>query len=197
MLALAGTVWLIHLASTTADAKTIASVSVYGVTLVLLYTASTLYHSVRGQAKNWLRTCDHLSIYLLIAGSYTPFCLISLQGTWGWSLFGLIWALAMVGMLQEWYCKQSARIWSLVIYAVMGWLALIATQPLLQALGTSGFAWLLTGGLLYSIGVIFYVLDERVAHFHGVWHLFVLAGSSAHFVTIWRYVIWPITQPAQ
>ena len=189
LLALTGAVWLIVLASLRADAQAITSVSIYGGTLVLLYTISTTYHSVRGKAKRLWQKCDHLSIYLMIAGSYTPFCLISLRGAWGWSLFGVIWGLALIGMLQELKPRSEARILSLVIYAVMGWAAIAATQPLLHALGSIGFAWLTAGGLFYTIGVVFFVLDTRVRHFHGVWHLFVLAGSVAHYIAIVRYVL--------
>ena len=187
--ALTGASWLIVMASLHADAQAIASVSIYGAAMVLLYATSTLYHSARGKAKRILQKCDHLSIYLMIAGSYTPFCLISLRGAWGWSLFGVIWGLAIVGMLQEIKPRSEARILSLVIYAVMGWAAIVATQPLLAALGPVGFAWLAAGGLLYTVGIVFFVLDTRVRHFHGVWHLFVIAGSLAHYVAIVRYVL--------
>lgn len=189
LFALVGAAWLIVNASLQADAQTITSVIIYGTSLVLLYAISTIYHSVRGRAKRIWQKCDHLSIYLMIAGSYTPFCLISLRGAWGWSLFGVIWGLAIIGMLQEIKPRSEARIASLVIYAVMGWAAVAATQPLLSALGTAGFAWLAAGGLLYTVGVVFFVLDSRVRHFHGVWHLFVLGGSVAHYVAIVRYVL--------
>lgn len=188
-LALVGAVWLIVMASLHADAQAIVSVSIYGAALVLLYSVSTIYHSVRGKAKRIWQKCDHLSIYVMIAGSYTPFCLISLRGAWGWSLFGVIWGLALLGMLQEIKPRTEARVLSLVIYAVMGWVVLAATGPLLAALGLAGFVWLAAGGVLYSVGVVFFVLDTRVRHFHGVWHLFVMGGSLLHFITILRYVL--------
>lgn len=189
VLALAGAIVLIVLASLGGDLWKIVSVSVYGSTLVLLYSFSTLYHSLRGRAKLILRELDHHSIYMLIAGSYTPFCLVTLRGPWGWSLFGVVWALAVLGSLQELLLKNSARILSLVIYIVMGWVALVALAQLLHVLGPSGFAWLLAGGLFYTIGIVFYVIDTRLAHAHGIWHLFVLAGSAAHYFAILLYVL--------
>ena len=189
VLALAGTAMLIALALRDGDPWKVASVSIYCVTLVLLYSISALYHGLRGPSKEILRKLDHLSIYLLIAGSYTPFCLVSLRGPWGWSLLGVVWALAALGSLQELKPRSDARILSLVIYVVMGWLALVAVVPLLQALGPGGFAWLAAGGLLYTLGIVFYALDTRLAHAHGLWHLFVLGGSATHFVAILRYVL--------
>ena len=189
LLALAGTVVLIVLAAQDGDPWKVVSVSIYGVTLVLLYSFSTLYHSLRGRAKNILRELDHHSIYLLIAGSYTPFCLVTLRGPWGWSLFGVVWGLAVLGSLQELWLKNSARILSLVIYVLMGWVALVALVQLLHTLGTAGFAWLVAGGLFYTIGIIFYVIDSRLTHAHGIWHLFVLAGSASHYIAILFYVL--------
>ncbi|MFZ7311284.1 PAQR family membrane homeostasis protein TrhA [Comamonas jiangduensis] len=189
LLALTGATWLIVTTSLRADAQAITSVSIYGAALVLLYAISTVYHSVRGRAKRIWQKCDHLSIYLMIAGSYTPFCLISLRGAWGWSLFGVVWGLALIGMLQEIKPRSEARVLSLVIYAVMGWAVLVATGPLLDALGTAGFVWLAAGGLLYSVGIVFFVLDARVRHFHGIWHLFVIAGSLMHYIAILGYVL--------
>ena len=189
VLALPGAIVLIVLAAIDGDAWKVVSVSIYGLTLVLLYTISTLYHSVRGRAKSVLRKLDHQSIYLLIAGSYTPFCLVTLRGPWGWSLFGVVWSLAVTGALQELWPIGKARILSVVLYVVMGWVALIATVPLLGVLGVAGFAWVATGGLLYTLGIVFYALDKRLPWAHGVWHLFVLAGSAAHYVAILQYVL--------
>ena len=134
-LACVGAVWLLVLASLTGELRIIVSVAIYGLTLVLLYSISTLYHSVQGRAKVLMRKLDHLSIYLLIAGSYTPFCLITLHGPWGWTLFGIVWMLAVIGMLQEIKPRSEARVLSIVIYAVMGWIVLIAVKPLISALG--------------------------------------------------------------
>lgn len=189
VLSVLGALWLLLLASQAGDIWKIVSVAIYGVTLVLLYSASTLYHSVKGPAKRIMRKLDHLSIYLLIAGSYTPFCLVSLRGAWGWSLFGTVWGLALLGMLQEIKPRSEARVLSLVIYALMGWVVLVAVRPLLAALGPEGFAWLAGGGVLYTVGIVFFVYDSRFRHWHGIWHLFVMAGSLLHYVAIWRYVL--------
>jgi hemolysin III len=189
LLALAGAIWLIVAATAGGDAVKTASVVVYAVTLVMLYSISTIYHSVRGPIKRVLRKLDHLSIYLLIAGSYTPFCLISLRGPWGWSLFGIVWTLAVIGMLQEIKPRSEARILSLIIYAVMGWIVLVAIKPLLASLGLAGFLWLAAGGVFYTVGIIFFAFDERFRHWHGIWHLFVIAGSLMHFIAILLYVV--------
>lgn len=189
LLALGGAIWLLVLAAASGDWLKIFAIAVYGSTLVLLYSISTIYHSVRGRAKRVLRKLDHLSIYLLIAGSYTPFCLITLRGPWGWSLFGIVWTLALVGMLQEIKPRSEARIMSLVIYAVMGWIVLIAIKPLLAALGLAGFLWLAAGGVFYTVGIVFFAFDERFRHWHGIWHLFVIAGSLMHFIAILFFVV--------
>ncbi|CAN5712660.1 hemolysin III family protein [soil metagenome] len=189
LLALAGSVVLIWLAALGSDLWKIISITVYGLTLVLLYSFSAMYHSVRGPMKNLLRKLDHHGIYLLIAGSYTPFCLVTLHGPWGWSLLGVVWTLAVLGSLQELRPQSDARPLSVLIYVVMGWAALAALVPLRKALGTDGFAWVAAGGLLYTVGIIFYALDTRLKHAHGIWHLFVMAGSSAHYVAILRYVL--------
>ena len=189
VMSVVGATVLIVMASLVGDPWKIVSVSVFGASLILLYSASTLYHSLRGRAKNILRKLDHLSIYLLIAGTYTPFCLVTLRGPWGWSLFGVVWALAVAGMLQEIKPRSEARIMSLVIYAIMGWVVVVAIKPLLAHIETAGFVWLVTGGLLYTIGIIFYAFDSRFRHWHGIWHLFVIGGSLAHYVAIAFYVI--------
>jgi len=189
VLASIGAVWLLVIASLTGDVWKIVSVAVYGVALVLLYSASTVYHSVRGRAKVIMQKVDHLSIYLLIAGSYTPFCLVTLRGPWGWTLFGVVWGLAVIGMLQEIKPRSEARVMSIVIYAVMGWIVLVAVKPLMAVLGTAGFTWLALGGVLYTVGIIFFAYDKRFRHWHGIWHLFVIAGSLLHFVAITWYVL--------
>jgi hemolysin III len=187
-LAVLGSGLLIVTAARLGDPWKIVSFSIYGAMLVALYVASTLYHSVRGRAKTILQKFDHCSIYLLIAGSYTPFALVSLRGPWGWSLLGAVWTLAVVGILQEIWFAKGARVLSLVIYLLMGWLALVAVTPLWEALTPLGFAWLVAGGALYTVGIIFYVADQRIRHGHGVWHLFVLGGSSCHFFTVLMFV---------
>ena len=189
VLAAIGSVLLIVLAARLGDAWKIVSVSIYGAMLLALYVGSTLYHSVRGPAKDVLRKFDHCAIYLLIAGTYTPFVLVTLRGPWGWSLFGAVWGLALAGIVQEIWFAKGARLLSLAIYVLMGWLALIAIVPLISALTVAGFAWLAAGGLLYTIGIIFYVYDERMRHGHGIWHLFVLGGSACHYFAVLLYVV--------
>lgn len=189
ILATIGAVWMLVVATMSGDIWKIISVAVYGVALVMLYSASTVYHSVRGRAKVIMQKVDHFSIYLLIAGSYTPFCLVTLHGTWGWTLFGIVWTLAIIGILQEIKPRSEARVMSIVIYAVMGWIVLVAVNPLIAALGMTGFIWLALGGVFYTVGIIFFAFDTKVRHFHGVWHLFVIAGSLLHFVAISRYVL--------
>ncbi len=189
VLATTGSVVLIVMASLEGDPWKVVSVSVYGATLILLYSFSTMYHGLNGRAKDILRELDHLSIYLLIAGSYTPFCLVTLRGPWGWSLFGVVWGLALLGILQEFRPVNGERILSVVIYVLMGWLILVALIPLHHALGTTGFSWLAAGGVFYTAGIVFYALDTRFTHAHGIWHLFVIAGSAAQYYVIIRYVV--------
>jgi hemolysin III len=157
--------------------------------LFVLYAISTLYHSARNpRVKAVLQKCDHSAIYLLIAGSYTPFTLVTLRGPWGWSLFGVSWGLAALGIVQELTLGRRTRSVSMVLYVLMGWLALVAVHPLLQALPAAGTAWLVAGGVIYSAGIYFFINDERIRHGHGIWHLFVLAGSLCQFVSVARYV---------
>lgn len=188
-LALAGLVVLVVFASLQDDLLKIVSFSIYGASLFTLYTLSTLYHSLRGRAKQIFRKLDHIAIYLLIAGSYTPFTLITLRGAWGWSLFGIIWALAIVGIIVDTLHKGGSRTIQMVIYLLMGWLILVAMYPLIQALPTGGLALLVLGGVLYTSGIIFYALDDRMKHAHGIWHLFVLAGSISHYLAVLLYVL--------
>lgn len=188
-LAIAGLSILMTLAVQQGSLLKALSFGVYGATLVLLYGFSTLYHAVRTpHIKAVLQKLDHHAIYLLIAGSYTPIALVTLQGRWGWTLFGLVWALAVGGVVQEHFLGRRTRKLSLLLYALMGWLVLIAWTPLTQALPGGGVAWLLAGGLAYSAGVYFYVRSHKVPHGHGIWHLFVLAGSVCHFLCMLLYV---------
>ena len=189
VLAIAGTALLVVKAASDGDPWKLVGVSIYGATLVMLYCASTLYHGLQGRAKNILREFDHQSIYLLIAGSYMPFCLVTLRGPWGWWLLGTVWGLALLGSLQDLRPNNGARILSVVIYVVMGWVIVVALVPLLRSLGPGGFAWLLAGGLFYTSGIVFYALDARLRHAHGVWHLFVIAGSASHYFAILHYVL--------
>lgn len=188
LLATAGAAVLIVLASLKGDPWRITAFAVYGASLVFLYTASTLYHSTRGRAKAVFRKIDHSAIYLLIAGTYTPFALVTLNGPWGWTLFGLVWGLAVVGIAQELLFARGARVPSLVIYLVMGWSAVAAVVPLVESLGWAGLSWVVAGGVIYTTGIVFYVFDDRVRHFHGIWHLFVLGGSAVHYVAVLLFV---------
>ncbi len=188
LLALTGAIVLIVMGSLQADPWKIVSFSIYGATLFFLYLSSTLYHSTRGRTKAVFRKLDHAAIYLLIAGTYTPFALVTLNGPWGWSLFGVVWGLAVLGVAQEIWLAKGARGFSLALYLLMGWISVIAVVPLIEALTWGGFAWLAAGGIVYTAGVVFYLYDERFRHFHGIWHLFVLAGSAIHYAAIVLYV---------
>jgi hemolysin III len=189
LLAIVGSVVLIVMGALSGDVWKIVSFSIYCTTLVLLYSFSTLYHNAaHGKMKVFLQKLDHNAIYLLIAGSYTPFSLVSLRGGWGWSLFGVVWGLALLGILQETFVAQKNRKVSLLIYVTMGWVAIIALIPLVKVLSWAGFAWVAAGGLTYTFGIIFYLNDEKFRHWHGIWHLFVLSGSALHFVAILLYV---------
>jgi len=188
-LALAGLAVLVVFAALQGDPWKIASFSIYGASLFMLYTLSTLYHSLRGRAKVFFQKLDHVAIYLLIAGSYTPFTLVTLRGAWGWTLFAIIWGLAIVGIIVDSLHKEGTRTLQMVIYLLMGWLILVATYPLINALPGGGLVLLVLGGVFYTSGIIFYALDRRINHAHGIWHLFVLAGSISHFLAILLYVL--------
>lgn len=188
VLAAVGGMCLVLLAAQGGDPWKIASCSVYASMLLILYLTSTLYHGMRGAAKNVLRKMDHCAIYLLIAGTYTPFTLVTLRGTLGWTMFGVVWSLALFGIVQELCWARGARVVSLVVYLAMGWLALFAVGPLVDALGRAGFAWLAAGGLFYTGGVVFYATDHKVRNGHGIWHLAVLAGSACHYVAVLVHV---------
>src|SRR5690606_23230376 len=161
VLAAIGGTLLVVFAAGLGDPWKVISFSVYGVMLLSLYLASTLYHSLQGRAKRIWCKFDHCAIYLLIAGSYTPFALVSLRGAWGWSLFGVVWGLALFGIAQEVWLAKGRRLLSLLIYVAMGWLAIIAAVPLINALSWDGFRWLLLGGVIYTVGIIFYATDEK------------------------------------
>ncbi len=188
MASILGGVLLVGVATRSGDAWKVVSVSIYSLTLLLLYLSSTLYHSTRGATKDVLRKMDHCAIYLLIAGTYTPFTLVTLRATIGWTMFGVVWTLALLGIAQELLYARRGRVLSLVIYVVMGWLAVVGIGPLIDALGRTGFAWLAAGGVSYTAGIVFYATDHKVRHGHGIWHLFVLAGSSCHYIAILLHV---------
>lgn len=185
--ALIGMVVLVVLAARQGDPWKIVSFSIYGASLVALYSFSVLYHSTRGRMKSIFRKLDHHAIYLLIAGTYTPLTLVTLRGAWGWSIFGIVWGLAIVGIAIDSLPQKGRRILPVIIYLVMGWMAVMAAGPLFEALPLAGIIGLVSGGLFYTVGIIFYALDG-VRHFHGIWHLFVLAGSVCHYFTILLYV---------
>lgn len=188
LLAITGLAVLVTRAGMEGDPWKVVSFSLYGSTLVILYLVSTLYHSVKGRAKAILQKCDHSAIYLLIAGSYTPFALVTLRGAWGWVLFGLSWGLALFGIAQELTLGRRTRILSMVLYVVMGWMVLVAIKPLIHTLATGGLFWLALGGILYSVGIYWFLNDEKIRHAHGIWHLFVLGGSACQFVSVLFYV---------
>ncbi|NQT23870.1 hemolysin III family protein [candidate division KSB1 bacterium] len=188
-LSIAALVILVVLAATRGDAWRVVSFSIYGTTLILLYMASTLYHAIQHKgAKQVFRILDHSFIYLLIAGTYTPFLLVPLRGGWGWSLFGLIWALAITGIVFKAIFINRMKKLSVVIYILMGWMIMIALKPLLAEIPKAGLWWLAGGGLSYTGGVVFYAM-KSVKFSHAVWHLFVLGGSICHFFAILLYVL--------
>lgn len=171
------------------DAWHVTSTAIYGATLILLYTASTLYHSIpHARAKKILQRLDHVAIFLLIAGTYTPFTLVSLRDSWGWLLFAMVWGIAILGIYVEIWGSSKLRRWSLALYLGMGWLVVIAIKPMLENVETGGLLLLLAGGLSYSLGAIFYAW-ERLSYNHAIWHIFVLAGSVLHFFSILFYVV--------
>lgn len=188
-LCLAGVPLLIALAALRGGARVVVAVSIYGACLLALYTASTLYHALRGpRLKRFFRVLDHSAIYLLIAGTYTPFSLVVLRGGWGWTLLGLVWGISVFGILWKVFFLERMEAVSIALYVVMGWLAVIAIKPLFAALHTPGMLWILAGGLAYTGGLVFFVW-RRVPYNHAIWHLFVMAGSLCHYLAVMRYVL--------
>lgn len=187
--ALAGGAMLITLAAIYGDAWQIVGAAVYAVSLVLLFTASTLYHSIHHHdTKRKLKTFDHCAIFLLIAGTYTPFTLVALRGGWGWSLFGVIWALAVAGVVFKLFFTGRYERTSLTIYIAMGWLVVFAAVPLVRALPVSTLLLLLAGGVAYTLGTLFYA-SKRIPFAHAIWHVFVLVGSVCHFAAVYSHVV--------
>lgn len=188
VLAVAGLIVLVVASASNGDPWQIVGLSIYGLTLVLLYVASTLYHLVSSpRTKGWLRLLDHASIFLLIAGTYTPVTLVTLRGAWGWTLFGLVWAMAVGGIISKLFLIHRFAVLSVVFYLGMGWLVLVAIEPLLRLAPPGFVTWLLAGGAAYTLGIVAYSL-RRVRFHHAVWHLFVLAGSACHFVGLLVYI---------
>ena len=186
VLACVGLFALVIRARGEADPAKMASLAVYGLSLVALYTASAAYHAAQGRVRAVFRRLDHLAIYLAIAGSYTPFALLTLGQTQGRILLVAVWSLAALGFVIE--CVPRARVVSLALYLLMGWLALPVVAPLAESLTARGFAWVLAGGLLYTAGAACFALDRRYPAAHGAFHVFVLAGSISHYVAVWVYV---------
>ena len=189
VLSVAGLAILVVLSILKGSAWHIAGCTTFGVTLVLLYTASTLYHSLRTpHLKRFLKILDHAAIYLLIAGTYTPFTLVNLRGFWGWTLFGLVWSLSVFGILWKLFHVDRFQIVSTIIYIVMGWIVIIAIKPVLAAVPLSGILWLLAGGMFYTVGVLFFAW-KRIPYNHAIWHVFVMAGSICHYFAVLFYVL--------
>lgn len=186
--ALVGSPYLIVQATRRSDAAFVIGVTVFCATTMVLYFASTLYHALpEGRAKRVFRVIDHASIFLLIAGSYTPFTLGVLRGAWGWSLFGVVWGLALAGIVLKSFGRASHPVFSTGLYLLMGWLVVIAVDPLFARMPVAGLLWLLAGGLCYSAGVAFFAMDTRLRYGHLIWHLFVMAGTTCHYLAVLWY----------
>jgi len=186
--ALVGTPFLIISAVRQGQIGLVVGVSVFSATTIILYLSSTVYHALpAGKAKRIFRTIEHSAIFLLIAGTYTPFTLGVLKGAWGWTLFGLVWGFAIIGVAMKTLQKMSHPIFSTSLYLLMGWLIIIAINPLLAKLPTEGLLWLLAGGLSYTVGVIFFATDSRLHYGHFLWHLFVMGGTTCHYFAILWY----------
>jgi hemolysin III len=180
---------LVMLAALTHDWLKVVSGAVFGAMLVLLYSVSTLYHAVTSaRAKHLTKLLDHASIYLLIAGTYTPFTLVTLRGPWGWGLFAAVWGLAVAGVSFEAFWVYRPKWLSAGVYLAMGWMVIVASRQLFASLATGGLVLLFAGGLFYSLGTAFYVM-KGVRYMHAVWHAFVLAGSTCHFFAVVLYVL--------
>src|SRR3954463_6654052 len=189
VLSVAGLVALVVLTSLRGDPWHIVGCGIYGVSLVMLYGASTAYHAGRTpRVKRILRTVDHIAIYLLIAGTYTPFTLVTLRGPWGWTLFGLVWALALAGILFRLLFGTRYRPLAVASYVMLGWLCVVAVKPILTLVPLGALAWIAAGGLTYTTGVFFFAA-KRIPPHHAIWHLFVLGGSICHYVAVVLYVL--------
>lgn len=190
--ALVATPYLIQHAIRHGDTSFLVGASIFAATMVLLYLASTVYHALpAGRAKRVFRTIEHSAIYLLIAGSYTPFTLGVLRGAWGWTLLGLVWGIAVAGVTLKALNRMNHPVLSTGLYLLMGWLIVIAAYPLSMRVPVSGLLWLIGGGLAYTIGVIFFALDSRLRYGHFIWHLFVMAGTACHYVAVLGVAAYP------
>ncbi len=190
-LSLVGSVVIVTLTALRGDAWQIVSSGVYGASLVTLYAASTLYHGLRSPGiKRVVRVFDHCAIYVLIAGSYTPFALVSLRGGWGWTLFSLAWGLTVAGIVFKVFFTGRLNALSTTVYVLMGWLCVVAARPIIEMVPAGALWWLAAGGIVYTAGTIFYH-NRRVPYSHAIWHLFVIGGSACHYFAISRYVLLP------
>lgn len=188
LLAAVGVPALIARACDAGDPGKIAVATVFGMAILAVYAASTLFHSVRGPSKALWAKADHCAIYLLIAGTCTPLALVAVRGPRGWMLFFLEWSLALLGIAKE-LCGAANAAPSVVLYVFMGWAGVLGLAPLLDRLPAQGSVWLLLGATFYTVGIVFYALEGRLRHAHAIWHLFVLSGTSSHFFTVWAFVI--------
>ena len=194
-LAIVGLVVMIRAAIDHGGIWHMLSFIIFGVSMILLYLSSTLYHLLPATKKGvlWLKKIDHMMIYILIAGTYTPICFIALRGPWGWSLFGVVWGLAIIGIVFKVYWIHAPRWISTLIYLFMGWMCVVAAYPMSQALPTGALVWLAIGGLSYTVGAVVYALKKpdpypNVFGFHEIWHLFVMGGTFSHFWAVYKYI---------
>jgi hemolysin III len=189
LLSLAGLPIMVVFASLYGKASHVVASAIFGSTLLILYLASTLYHSFSiPKIKRFFKIVDHICIYLLIAGTYTPFTLITLRGAWGWTLFGIVWGLALVGIIFKFFFAYRFKLASTLAYIAMGWVVIFAIKPLIHQLPPGGLIWLLAGGLAYTFGTLFYIWESIPFH-HAIWHGWVLLGSVCHFCAVFFYVI--------
>ncbi len=187
-LSVAGLVLLVVRAVAVGDPWRVVSFAIFGTTLVLLYTASTMYHALTPRrAKSVFKVLDHAFIYVLIAGTYTPFLLVSLRGSWGWSLFGVVWGVTIAGIIFKVWFAGRFRLLSTLLYIALGWLCVVAIRPMMASVPPAGLVWLLAGGVAYTGGTVFY-LWRGLRYHHAIWHVFVLTGSFCHFVAIYDYL---------
>nr|WP_198358906.1 hemolysin III family protein [Noviherbaspirillum autotrophicum] len=188
--ALAGTPFLIMQAVKHNDAAGVVAMALFSASMITLYLASTLYHALpAGKAKRVFRVIEHSAIYLLIAGTYTPFTLGILRGAWGWALFGTVWMIAVVGIALKAFGKAAHPVLSTGLYLVMGWLVVVAAVPMAKSIAPTGALLVIAGGLCYTVGVVFFALDSRLKFGHFIWHLFVLAGTACHYFAVLWYAV--------
>lgn len=182
------TPFLVHRAYMTGDAFFVVGASLFAASIIFMYLSSTLYHGLpAGRAKHTLRVLEHCAIFILIAGTYTPLLLGALNGAWGWSLFGVVWTLALLGVLLKIFAQHLPMAFSTTLYLLMGWVILIAFKPLLAVMPLPGIYWLVAGGICYTLGVVFFVFDDHLPFGHFIWHLWVMAGTSCHYVAVYGY----------